>query len=400
MATAALFASLDATSTTVEAQMTQLSGPASERLFQSFSSNQRSLRVHNTADNDEERAFTLPGAGKLADVVESWASKIVQSAKIQSWLLAGRKTDDIFTTLQLNKAGNKIFEDPKFITWVVYVAKVEKHNPEEVILSKLMTQYTPESLATMIAAAKKVSNAEGLATLLQAQQRRVWMNAGESGDDVFKLLRLDDTGTKLFETPQFTTWTSYVDDFNRNNHNEAVSSISLLAKRYNEATLSEMLEAAKKVSSTESIATKLQTQQNELWLSQKKSPDDVFKLLKLNEPDLAVLIDPKLSAWSSYLKEFNLANPGKETTLLATLTSHYTDLGVAQLLQEGKKFTLTKEVSEDLQNAQFARWFYEKKTQDDIFNLLNLKRDTWLTDSDTMILREYNRFYKKVNTPN
>ncbi|KAG3115434.1 hypothetical protein PI124_g5344 [Phytophthora idaei] len=107
MATAVLFASLDATSTTVEAQMTQLSGRASERSLQSFISNQRSLRVHNTADNGEERAFTLLGTGKLADVVESWASKIVQSAKIQSWLLAGRKTDDIFTTLQLNMAGKK-----------------------------------------------------------------------------------------------------------------------------------------------------------------------------------------------------------------------------------------------------------------------------------------------------
>ncbi|KAG3250004.1 hypothetical protein PI124_g5343 [Phytophthora idaei] len=227
----------------------------------------------------------------------------------------------------------------------------------------------------MIAAAKKVSSTEGLATLLQAQQRQVWMNAGKSGDDIFKLLRLDDTESKLFETPQFTTWTSYVDDFNRNNHNEAVSNVSLLAKRYNEATLSEMLEAAKKVSSTESIATKLLLCQYSLLITN-VVPRPIYNNLEV---------------------EFNT---DEEEGVELTLTSHYTDLGVAQLLYEGKKLPLTKEVSEDLQHAQFARWFHEEKTQDDIFNLLNLKRDTWLTDPDTKILREYNRFYKKMKTPN
>ncbi|ETL33137.1 hypothetical protein L916_14351 [Phytophthora nicotianae] len=313
-------------------------------------------------------------------------------------MLKGRSTDDIFKTLELNMAGNKKFEEPKFMTWVVQVAKVEKQNPEEMMLSKLMTQYTPDSLAKMIASAKKVSTTEGLAILLQAQQRRVWMDAGKSGDDVFKLLKLDETGSTLFKRSRFSTWTSYVDDFNRNNPNDAISLFSLLAKRYNEATLSEMIEAAKKVSSTESIATKLQSQQNKLWLSKKKSPNDVFKLLKLNDPDLTVLTDPKLSAWTSYLNEFNRVNPGKETTLLATLTTHYTDLGVAQLLQQGKQLAQTKKISKELQTAQFARWFYDGKTQDDVFNLLLLKQNTWRTDPDKIILQEYNKFYKEMMT--
>ncbi|ETI39549.1 hypothetical protein L917_14148 [Phytophthora nicotianae] len=159
-----------------------------------------------------------------------------------------------------------------------------------------------------------------------------------------------------------------------------------------------MIEAAKKVSSTESIATKLQSQQNKLWLSKKKSPNDVFKLLKLNDPDLTVLTDPKLSAWTSYLNEFNRVNPGKETTLLATLTTHYTDLGVAQLLQQGKQLAQTKKISKELQTAQFARWFYDGKTQDDVFNLLLLKQNTWRTDPDKIILQEYNKFYKEMMT--
>ncbi|KAG3080422.1 hypothetical protein PI125_g20449 [Phytophthora idaei] len=157
-----------------------------------------------------------------------------------------------------------------------------------------------------------------------------------------------------------------------------------------------MIEVAKKVSTTESIAKKLQTQQNLQWLSKQKSPDDVFKLLMLDEPSLAILTDPKLSAWGSYLMVFNSKNPGKETTLIATLTSHYTDLGVAQLLQEGKKFTQTKKIAEDLQSAQFARWFYDGKTMEDLPSILKLKKATWRGDPNAVIIHEYMKFYNAM----
>ncbi|KAG2856501.1 hypothetical protein PC129_g13062 [Phytophthora cactorum] len=422
----------------------------------------------------------------MASLVGSMASRIAQNLNIQTWLLKGASIDDIFTQLSLKTAGSKIFEDPKFMTWVVYVTKAEKQNAGDVILAKLMTQYTPDSLAAMIAAAKKVSSTESLARVLQAQQRQVWLSTGESGDDIFKMIKLDEAGAKLFESPQFTTWASYVDEFNRNIPNKAVSMLTLLAKHYDdvdlgkmleaakkvpstesiaaklqselkasvaggkspenffrilklddtgtelfkspefpkwisyvddfnaknpgeavpilakltklygEATLSEMIEVAKKVSTTESIAKKLQAQQNLQWLSKQKSPDDVFKLLKLDEPSLAILTDPKLSAWGSYLMVFNSKNPGKETTLIATLTSHYTDLGVAQLLQEGKKFTQTKKIAEDLQSAQFARWFYDGKTKKDLLSIMKLKKATWRGDPNAVIIREYMKFYNAM----
>ncbi|KAG1687540.1 hypothetical protein DVH05_004789 [Phytophthora capsici] len=432
---------------------------------------------------DEERGFTLPGAGKLANLFDSTASKLVRSARIKTWLIKGTSTDDAFIKLELNKAGSRIFENPKLLTWAVYVTKVEKKNPEEIILARLSKQFTEGSLAKMIASAKLDSKTEGLATILQAQQRQVWVNAGKSSDEVFKLLQLDEAGTNLFRNQQFSTWTSFVDAFNRRNPEEAMSMLSTLAKTYDDVTLWKMLDAAKKVPKTEIIASKLQAQQldawldagkstdevfnllklhqtgdklfknpqlltwvsyvekfnkkdpdqaiaifsklagiydqvtlssmleaakhvpstkriasylqgqqNQHWLADGKSTDDIFKLLKLNTPSLKNLIDPRLDAWTSYMRAFNMANEGKETTLIATLTTHYKDRGLAQLLQEGTKFASTKKIAEELQTAQFARWLQLGKTEDDIFALLKLKLTTPTTDPEAIVFYRYKLF--------
>ncbi|KAL3663754.1 hypothetical protein V7S43_011169 [Phytophthora oleae] len=442
-------------------------------------------RLLRTIDDEEERAFTLPSTGKLADLFESTALKLAQSARIKTWLVKGTSTDDAFMKLGLNTAGSKIFEDPKLLTWAAYVTKVEKQNPEEIILAKLSTQFTEGSLAKMIAGAKQASKTEGLATILQAQQRQVWLSTGKSSDGVFKLLQLDEAGTKLFKNQQFSTWTSFVDAFNRKNPSEEVSILAKLTKTYDDLALSKMLEAAKKVPKTKIIASKLQTQQidawldagkstddvfkllkldktgdklfknpqvltwvsyvekfnkkdpeqavaifsklagtydqvslsamleaakhvpstkriasylqaqqNQHWLADGKSTDDIFKLLKLHVPDLNVLIDPRLDAWTSFMRAFNIANEGKEATLVATLTTHYTDRGLAQLLQEGTKFSSTKKIAEELQVAQFARWLQLGKTEDDVFTLLKLKLSTPTTDPAAVVFYQYTKFYK------
>ncbi|POM62231.1 Avirulence protein (Avh) [Phytophthora palmivora] len=476
---ATLFASMNASSVTMGMKTTN---PYVTTRFHGLLSTRKLVG----GGNDEERVSTsFPVAGKLADLLETGASKIAQSTRIRAWLLRQISTDDVFNKLKLNMVGTKIFDDPKFITWVVYVTKVHKQNPEEIILSKLMTQFSPDTLAKMIAAAKKVSTTEGLAIMLQSQQRQVWLNAGKSTDDVFSLLKLDERGNKLFKSSQFSTWTSYVDAFNRKNPEEAVTIFSKLTKMYDDVTLSKMLEAAKKVPRMEAIVTKLQSQQiqawidagastddvfkmlkldktgtnlfkntqfttwvsfvdafnknfpddavsifaklsktyddvtlssmlesaksvpttkkiasylqaqqNQHWLADGKSTDDIFKLLKLDIASLENLIDPRLSAWTSFMRAYNMAStPGQEASLVATMSKHYTELGLAQLLEAAKIVPQTEKIAKDLQVAQFTRWLNEGKTQDDVAKLLQLNQN-WRTDPDSLIIRQYNQFYK------
>ncbi|KAF1791224.1 hypothetical protein GQ600_19271 [Phytophthora cactorum] len=291
LATAALLAIAAATLTSAEAQRIQVGAPAYRKILESTTDSGlwRRESIHASWGGDYGKSRWIDGFEDCTNL------------NIQTWLLKGASIDDIFTQLSLKTAGSKIFEDPKFMTWVVYVTKAEKQNAGDVILAKLMTQYTPDSLAAMIAAAKKVSSTESLARVLQAQQR---------------------------QSPQFTTWASYVDEFNRNIPNKAVSMLTLLAKHYDDVDLGKMLEAAKKVPSTESIAAKLQSElkasllqegkkftqtkkiaedlqsaQFARWFYDGKTMEDLLSILKLKKATWRG--DPNAVIIHEYMKFYN-----------------------------------------------------------------------------------------------
>ncbi|KAG6955722.1 hypothetical protein JG687_00011020 [Phytophthora cactorum] len=83
-------------------------------------------------------------------------------------------------------------------------------------------------------------------------------------------------------------------------------------------------ERAVSTSSVESlIKSTVSTEQLNAWLKRGDTTNYVFKALKLQNAGDGLLDNPHLTAWISYLKLFNEANPTKKTTLIATLTSHY-----------------------------------------------------------------------------
>ncbi|OWZ03405.1 hypothetical protein PHMEG_00024871 [Phytophthora megakarya] len=340
------------------------------------------------------------GVPKMKDLVTS-----LQAQQRQVWLRADESTNAVYKLLRLDETGTDLFKSPQFSTWTSYVDAFNTKYPEEAvsIFAKLTKNYDDVTLSMMLEAAMKIPRTEVIATNLQAQLQtkriQAWIASGKSTDYVFKLLKLDETGTNPFKSFQITTWVSYVDAFNKNFPDEAISAMSkvskTLSKTYDDLTLSDMLEAAKSIPATKKVASELQRQQNQTWLANGKTVDDIFTLFKLNKPSLENLVNPRLGAWSSFVREYNMGvDPGKEASLIATMTSHYTDLGLAQLLQKGKTVDETKKIAEDLQIAQFNRWLYQEKTQDDVIELLGLKLDTWFSNPDRIIVLNYRRFYK------
>ncbi|POM62205.1 RxLR effector family protein [Phytophthora palmivora] len=111
-----------------------------------------------------------------------------------------------------------------------------------------------------------------------------WLEKGESLETVFVRLRLhqDDTWF-LFYNPQFTAWVQYADDLSAKNPTKGIPAISTLTVRYCDDTLYKMIERAKRVSSTETLATKLQTEQMQHWVTTRKDPDDIFRLFNLDK---------------------------------------------------------------------------------------------------------------------
>lgn len=103
-------------------------------------------------EEDAERAISLnsiPGIQKIFN--------FVNNQQLASWQKKGIAAEDVFVKLKLNKAGEKLLENPKFLSWVKYVDDYNIKNPdkETAMIPTLTAHYGDEVLAKMLEAAKK-----------------------------------------------------------------------------------------------------------------------------------------------------------------------------------------------------------------------------------------------------
>ncbi|OWZ19827.1 Avirulence (Avh) protein [Phytophthora megakarya] len=84
-----------------------------------------------------------------------------------------------------------------------------------------------------------------------------WVKKKKSPQDVLTRLGLGNAGQDLFQKPHFKTWVTYMSMLDNNNANVAMVSALKTQYRFTDEVLSDMIIAAKKVPSSEDVATKL-----------------------------------------------------------------------------------------------------------------------------------------------
>ncbi|KAG6611013.1 Multidrug resistance protein ABC Superfamily [Phytophthora cinnamomi] len=77
----------------------------------------------------------------------------------------------------------------------------------------MITHYGDEGVIRLLEAAKKVPTSEAIATRLQREQLQYWLSIRNEPDDVFNLFQLNKAEDKFLESPQFSAWAKYSDDF-------------------------------------------------------------------------------------------------------------------------------------------------------------------------------------------
>jgi hypothetical protein len=97
---------------------------------------------------------------------------------------------------------------------------------------------------------------------------------------------------------------------------------------------------------------------------------------------------------TGYIKQFNKANPGKETTLVNTFAVSYGDAAVAKMLEAAKRKPGTEKFAKELQTAQFQQWLVEGAKPAQIWKTLKMEKSTWMTNPDAEVWRGYLAFYK------
>uniref|UniRef100_H3GPJ5 RxLR effector protein n=1 Tax=Phytophthora ramorum TaxID=164328 RepID=H3GPJ5_PHYRM len=128
------------------------------------------------------------------------------------------------------------------------------------------------------------------------------------------------------------------------------------------------------IEKTKAFASPATTEKLQTWLSNGKSIDDVFIGLQLTKAGDTLLDNLQFTTWLVYVDDFTANNPGKTTSAIATLTTHYGDEAVAKILDAAKKVAGTKEVATKLETAQMQTWLASGKTADRVFKLLKLDK--------------------------
>ncbi|KAG3109272.1 hypothetical protein PI125_g11065 [Phytophthora idaei] len=297
----------------------------------------------------------------------------LQTRQLQYWLNDRRAPADVLKLLGLTKTGDNLFDNPQFVTWLIYVADYNSKNSRKAIprISILTSNYGDDALSKMVVEAKKTSSTATIAAKLQAEQIQHWLDIQKSPGDVFKFLALNKAGDKLLDNPQFSAWVKYVDDLNKANIDEKTTLMSVLATHYNSEGLVNILKAATNVPASSKVVKRLKTEQK--WLT-KDTLDELFKRLKLDKAGNDVLINPQLKTWISYMKEYNMANPKYQTTLIGTLVKNYGDENLAKILEAATKVKSMASTAKILQNEQFQLWMKKGWSPNAIFNVLHLDK--------------------------
>ncbi|ETI57242.1 hypothetical protein F443_00438 [Phytophthora nicotianae P1569] len=221
---------------------------------------------------------------------------------------------------------------------------------------------------------------------------------GKTADEAFLLLKLDQAGDKLLESKEFGMWVSYMTKINKKHPKTAM--VTTLTARYGDEGLAKMLEAGRWVEATSKIAGKLQIAQMKGWLQNKKSMDDVFKILTLDKGVDNILTNQNLNALGTYVNLYNKKYPGQETSVIKELMVFHGDEAVSKMLEAAKKVPETHTLAKALQTAQFKLWFVEGAKPFQIWKMLNMKKETWMMNPDAQVWRGYLEYYKLQKAAN
>ncbi|ETO66921.1 hypothetical protein F444_16015 [Phytophthora nicotianae P1976] len=329
--------------------------------------------------------------GMKAPSTKSMAQRM-EDELFKGWITNLKTPDVVFMYLKLNKAGEKVFENPLWSMYTKYLDHFNKVVPmkQTTMISAFARNYDKEALAKILIAAKKDLRTERLASKLYTEQIQRWLTTKDPPDQIFKALKLDEVTDDIFTSPLFNTWSTYLDDFNAKFPDEKVSMIDTYRTNSDDAFLAKMFVNAKEIPAMEQLATKLQADQLQRWLANRDTPDDIFRALKLNAAVDDVLANPLLNTWATYLEDFNAKFPRSKVSMIDTFREFFGDKALVKMLVAAKEVASTKKIAMDLETSLINKWILTKKTPTIVSKSLGTD------EGSAKLLKSYTTLYMKT----
>ncbi|RQM14253.1 hypothetical protein DD237_007565 [Peronospora effusa] len=274
---------------------------------------------------------------------------------VQWWIKEKKTTDEAFTLLKLDQTNGNPFASPIFLQWKALITSKNLKNPEpeeaatREMFDCLSSHYKDDVVLIKILDAEyKLDSAlsDTAKDLLDFQIQK-WKNDGKTEEDVFTLLMLDQTDVKqLLASPAFDQWLKFVTDSSpevENRKKAEYVSNSLMRHFDDEAAVTEALVAGTKIDAMRSIASTLLRIQMKKWRTTRNTPEDVFRLLKLdraagNNP----FASPVFSQWLRFIAQSSTEGKLMEDLLNALLRHYKDEAAVTEVLVAGTKTDSTR----------------------------------------------------------
>ncbi|ETP36074.1 hypothetical protein F442_15888 [Phytophthora nicotianae P10297] len=168
-------------------------------------------------------------------------------------------SDTAVTMLKLDQAGDDLFKSPQFLKWVHYVTVVAK--------KKTTTRYSSDTNAR----SKKENPGNG------KDRNEITKEAGEDMDELDKKIE------NLLTNPNLETYVTYMNLFNKYSPGRETTLVNTFVTFYGDEAVAKVIEAAKKVESTEEFAKDLQVALFSQWMWEGAQPKQIWKMLHLEK---------------------------------------------------------------------------------------------------------------------
>nr|CAI72273.1 hypothetical protein, conserved [Phytophthora infestans] len=384
----------------------------------------RRLRMAISNDMHDSEARVIPGISMIKELTQDKLKKLGESTMAILKPDIQRIADKRFGKLKVGQEQSDLFSSEKFRKWFKSVSRVNEDDQSpalEAMITTLTTHYGDDTLAKMLSSASQ-SGGNWMSARLQDTLLRKWVSDKKTADDVYKLLKLDTEGQSIFNSPTLKTWMDYVSKLKKDPSDLLWKK---LQAQYDDAVLAKVI-AQSKSDIHRDVYRKLEKSMEKKWLQQDKSMDDVFKLLKLSEETDNIMKNPVLGTWVYYGKTLKKdpyqflflvigVDEAKLARMISTAKQDRTNSPVwniwmnylsyaedkpykavystlrARFGDEGLAKALSK--SKEVDNTVLKLWKANGKTVDDVFNLLNPRKNvggflesaalkTWITYVD------------------
>ncbi|KAG6614424.1 putative secreted RxLR effector protein [Phytophthora cinnamomi] len=132
------------------------------------------------------------------------------------------------------------------------------------------------------------------------------------------------------------------------------------------------------------------------WLGKGKFPSAVLVKLGLNGGVGEALVNKHWDTLVRYVDMFSAKYPETQASLVRTLAAHYGEDVVAKALVTARESGNTAHMATSLQRQQFEGWLNNRKSGDDVFELLKI-RDMGIGSMDSRALVTLNEYLERFN---